>query len=565
MSRKRAKMAGGGGGEASALLVLSLLLLVFVSAYTLLAYRSTLLQLVEARQREAEELALLIADELRTAAAPKPSDLRRWAPQAQAVTLFEESGRVVVSGRLDREGAVAPGRPFSAGSLPGTARFVKQDRSYVVQVDLDAPILRARSRTMRFMVPWGLAVDVVVVVLVLVYARRWLRPWEEIMDRASRLRPEGVGGDEIEILLDAFEKALQSLSQPQERERDLEALQEVLGRSLESGVLVCDAEGLVVALNQVGAAILGMEGEPAGRTAGDVLASFPELVARIEPALHGGEPVQRAECRVDTPQGEKALGVTAHPLRRDDGGVRGYLILFADLTEIKRQLAAERLSDSLRQLGELTAGVAHEMRNGLATLKGYLALIADAEAGESVDDYVEELRRETDSLHRILEDFLTFARPGGRRSEQVDLEAILHRAASDPSLQGAVKVEVEASEDRLVNGDRQLLVKALLNLLLNAEQAQAELGAEEPVLLRLLKDADGYSIEVLDRGPGPPPDLAERVFEPFVTGRTEGVGLGLALARRITLLHGGDLTLETRSGGGARAVLWVPASGKSVT
>lgn len=558
---------GKGRGEASALLALGLLLLVLVSSYTLLAYRSALEQLVEARRGEAEAAALHVADELRAGTAPKPSDLRRWAPQARAVTLFDEVGRVVVAGRLDREAAAAPGRPFSAATLMGTARFVKGSRAYVVQVDLDAPLLRARSRTLRFMVPWLLAVDVGVVLLVLIYARRRLRPWEKIMDRAARLQPEGVDGDEIDSLVETFERALQALSQSapsQPERRELETLQEVLGRSLESGVLVCDVDGRVLALNEVGAAMLTLPGRPEGRDVEEVLQSFPELLVVIKPAFGAAEAVQRAECAVETADGEKILGVTAHPLRRDDGGLRGFLILFADLTEIKRRLAAERLSESLRQLGELTAGVAHEMRNGLATLKGYLTLIAEADEGESVDDYVLELRRETESLHRILEEFLTFARPGGGRSETLDLEAVLHRAAGDPSLEGPIKVEIDEAGNRQVIGDRQLLLKALLNLLLNAEQAQAALGVTEPIRLRLSTDAKEHVIEVLDRGRGVPAELEAKLFEPFVTGRTEGVGLGLALARRIALLHGGEVALDNRKGGGARAVLRLPVD-KNVT
>ena len=564
--KSRSKARRGKGGEATALLVLSLLLLVLVSAYTLLSYRASLSQLLEARRDEAHTLARHVADQLEDTASPRPADLRNWAPQAHAVTLFDDRGHVLVASRLDQEAAASPGRPFSQATVHGLSRLVRRSAAFEVQVDLHSPVLRARARTLRFMVPVVLAVDVGVVLLLLVYARRWIRPWEKIMDRAARLSPDDASGDEVELLLSTFERALQSLSQPEERE--LKAVQSLLGRSLESGVLVCAADGRVLALNPVGADILNLPQDPSGRPVEEFLEDFPELLDNVRPALEQGISVQRAECRVQTEAGDRTLGLTAHPLRRDDGGLRGFLVLFADLTEIKRRLAAERLSESLRQLGELTAGVAHEMRNGMATLKGYLELIAGADADESVDDYVEELRRETDSLHRILEDFLTFARPGGRHTEAVELEAILHRAAADPALTVGTRVEIALPEGTSaeIMGDGNLLTRALLNLLLNSGQAQETAGVDEPVRLRLTEAPEGaeYVIEVLDAGLGIPAHLEGRLFEPFVTGRAEGVGLGLALARRIALLHGGSLDLENRAEGGARALLRLP-SGRSVT
>ena len=157
--------------------------------------------------------------------------------------------------------------------------------------------------------------------------------------------------------------------------------------------------------------------------------------------------MKRQECAIDTPAGERVLGLTAHPLRRDDGAVRGFLVLFADLTDAQRETAEIRLADSLSQLGELTAGVAHELRNSLATLRGYLTLVERAPDEESIADYLAEIRRESDHLERVLEDFLTFARPGSARPQRVDLLALVHRAAADPALGGAAVVVV-AGRDR---------------------------------------------------------------------------------------------------------------------
>jgi signal transduction histidine kinase len=274
--------------------------------------------------------------------------------------------------------------------------------------------------------------------------------------------------------------------------------------------------------------------------------------------VEGAATIRREECEVETRRGRRTLGLTAHPLRQDDGQVRGHLVLFADLTEVKRRLSDERLSDSLRQLGEITAGVAHEMRNGLATL--------------SVQDYAGEIRVETEHLHRVLEDFLAFARPGTLRLEDVDLAAMAHRVAADPSFAAAeVRVEIAGrlGEEFKVRGDGMLLARAVANLVKNAVEAQEEGRRRPRVELRLGYSPSetgepGVELQVLDRGRGIPPELRDELFTPFATGRAGGVGLGLALARRIVLLHQGRIRLVDRDGGGAAAEIWLP-DGKDAT
>ena len=552
--KAKPKAVTKGRNEASALLALSLLLLVLVSSYTLLAYRASWAQLTEERRAEAAELARVVAFRLGDKSFPRPSDFQKWAPGAFAVSLFDGDGRLVVTSRMDMKAPSEPGQPYSARTIAGVSKLVRKDKVYRVQVDLWSPTLTAKATTLKYMVPWVLGVDIAVVLLLLIYARRWFRPWERILSRAAEIGGDEADGDEIEWLLQAFDKTLEGLARPEDSE--LKALENVLGSSLESGVLVCDSQARVLALNPVGRGMLGIESEGGGAPVSELLKDYESLLATLEPAMDAGTPVQREECAVQTPTGEKTLGVTAHPLRRNDGRLRGVLVLFADLTEIKKRLASEQLSESLQQLGELTAGVAHEMRNGLATIKGYLSLVAEADQGESVDDYVDELKRETDALHGILEDFLAFARPGGRKIELVDLRSLLHRCAADPALSTPIRVQVhgDADVEFETEGDRSLLAKALSNLLLNAEQAQMSAGVDEPLLLRLEKDGERFRIEVLDQGPGPLPHLEEKLFEPFVTGREDGVGLGLSLARRIAVLHGGNLTLEHRDPGpGAEA------------
>ena len=559
----------GGRNEVSSFLVLSLLLLILVSSYTLMAYWTSLERLSDERLDEARAWARALASRIGgSGALPRPEDLRDWAPAAYAASVFDETGRLVVTSRLEEGlGLWTQGKPLSPQAIAGTARFVHRGSSYHVQVDLWSSTLRARSATMKILIPLVVGVDLGVLFLLLFYARRLLAPLDRILDQARDLGAGEESKDEIAFWVRAFEKGLQSLARPEEVE--LQALEKALGSSMESGVLLSDAENRIMSLNPAGAEILDLPGDVTGRGLEEVLPRHPELWARLEPALREGRSVQREECRIHTPAGAKSLGLTAHPLRRDDGEAKGLLILFADLTEIQKRLADDRLDQSLKQLGELTAGIAHEMRNGLATIKGYLALIDRSGEPSAIQDFVSEIRSETEALHRTLEEFLTFARPGGRQTEEVDLRSLVHRASADPGLAEArIRVEVELSTDvpAVVRGDGMLLAKALANLLHNAHQAQAQAEAvvEAPLLVVLRRGEDGYEIEVSDRGIGIPSAIKDRLFEPFVTGREGGVGLGLALTRRIALLHGGSIELSRREGGGATAVLTLPA-GTNVT
>lgn len=240
----------------------------------------------------------------------------------------------------------------------------------------------------------------------------------------------------------------------------------------------------------------------------------------------------------------------------------------ADLTEAYRRSREDQLAESLTRLGELSAGVAHEMRNSIATIKGYLELASRDPQRELLEEYLGELRRESDHLHRVLEDFLSFARPGSVRLAEVDLRGVLVRALEDPAL-GGQKTRLTSGEEGqgdgwIVAGDAQLLERALRNLLANAAAAQKRAGREnESLEVHLARQGDRIEVTLRDHGEGIPPELLPRIFEPFVTGHPKGVGLGLALTRRIVLLHEGTVELEAAPGGGTVARLVLPGGRKS--
>lgn len=557
----------------------ALLLLIVIAAFDLYLYRSAVDEIREQDLDEARAAATGAAAALARGPLPSPDRLPRLAPEASAIRVRDAGGEVLLeSGEplaIDLEALLGGSPPgavtvldpsrVAAPSIVAVAPFANAGRAMSVEIDLPAERLATYLGTERRILYLNLAVVGSLTLLVLLYLRRLLAPYESMLERARQLGgASGGAGDETEFLIATFERALAALDERAGgAPDDIEVLERTLAPSLESGFLLLDAEGRVLSLNPLGAELLGTEPPPPGAPLETILAPHPALAQLLDETVAHRTPIQREEVEIETGPGadgkrHRVLGLSAHPLRRDDGELRGFIVLFADLTEARVRMRRAEMARSLSQLGEIAAGVAHEMRNGLGTLKGYLTLIDHAGEGESVHDYLAEMRAESEHLERVLNDFLSFARPGTARSERFDLEAVVRRATDDPALAaGAVTLEA-GSRPVPVQGDARLVERALRNLLDNAVRAHADGAVTDPVVVRLRREDDRALVEIEDRGPGIDPAIRDSLLQPFVSGRADGVGLGLALAHRIAELHGGILDVSERDGGGVRATLQLP-------
>jgi signal transduction histidine kinase len=518
-------------------------------------------------------LARAVAGQLAAEAArPDAAALRRLAPEVRSAAVVDAAG-VPVASTVEIVPLPPPRGDVPAGiglepALPASvAGFAPLGPSGAasplwVRIDLDAEILARQQRVSRILTVSVLGINGALVLLVLFFLGHLLAPYEMLLARARAVSGGGPDGDEVEFLLGAFEQALASLAGRDARgaEDDIAALERTLAPSLQSGLLLLDREGRVLGLNAVGAELLGITPPAPGAPFAEVLAGQPELRELLAGAVASGSAPSRAECAVRSGRGEPlTVGLTVHPLRRADGGTRGYLVLFADLTEVRQRAEESRIAESLARLGEMAGGIAHELRNSLATLSGYLTLIERRPDEESVADYLSEIRHEANHLERVLDDFLSFARPGSVRMGELSLDRLLRRAAADPSLAGIeVRVAGDPAGEVCLRGDPQLLERVLRNLLHNAAQAEREAGRQGPVLAAVAVRDDGAVLTIDDHGPGLPAEVRERLFHPFATGRRGGVGLGLALAHRIVVLHGGRIRLDDRPEGGTRAELFFP-------
>jgi len=559
--------------EAVVLIPGVLLLLVSLSLFVVLSYRETTRQLLTERGEQAERMASRVASRMDDGRLPQAETLHAWAEPAWAVAVLDRNDvPLVVYGDLATQPAVrglTP--PNSRWALPartsddvvaGRAALLPGGRAASVRVDLLAHRLLRSARALRVLVPMVIAVDVGLLVLLLIYLRRLVVRFDDLVARVRQAGARGTDGsdpgDEVALLVTTIDRALATMAESPAGE--LAAFERAVAHSLDGGVLLLDALGRVLAASTAASDLLAIAPAPNAPLA-SVLARHPGLVRILVDAVEGRS-VRREECLVDTGEGPRTLGLSAHPLRREDGSSRGFLVLFADLTAARERAERERLADRLAHVGTLAAGVAHEMRNSLATVRGYLGL-AERAHGHERDEMLAELRLETDRLERVLEDFLRFARPGSVRLQQVDLLALLRRCAMDPGLGGAtVRVTVEPAaahpESAITEADPHLLSHALRNLLRNALEAHSSNAASEPVVAALRFNTRWLEIAIGDRGPGIDAPLAKQIFEPFAAGRAGGVGLGLAITRRIVVLHDGEISLRPRAGGGTWARIRLP-------
>ena len=558
------------------LVPLAMLALVLLSAFSLIAYRNGIESLRAERHEDARRLAWRLAQRLVEEPALSTATLRAVAPAARRAAVVDAEGRTIASfgpfagaepmaplaGPLTEAVAVGPG-PGAPDAIAGFAPLRRGGRDLALRVDLPADGLARQLGGLRILTWVALPLNLAVVALVFLFLRYLLRPFETLLAQARRVEAAGPeDDDEIAFLVGTFERAVTALAGRDESpvEDEIATLQRALAPSLESGLLLLDREARVLALNPIGCELLGVPEPEVGVAAAEALAGHPELLEILASAMASGQGATRRETELNTGGGGLALGLTVHPLRRDDGAVRGFLVLFVDLTEVRRKAAEERLAEGLAQLGELAAGVAHELRNGLATLRGYLNLVERRPEDGALGDYLSEMRRESDHLMRVVEDFLTFARPETARVEPVELVALARRAAADPALgDGAVTVEVSGLDSARIRGDAGLLERALKNLLHNAVRAEREANGRAAVVCRLERRDQALVLAIEDRGAGLPATVREQLFQPFVSDRPDGVGLGLSLARRIIDLHGGSLALDDRADGGTRAVVSFPA------
>ncbi|MGH9464425.1 MAG: ATP-binding protein [Thermoanaerobaculia bacterium] len=332
--------------------------------------------------------------------------------------------------------------------------------------------------------------------------------------------------------------------------------------SIPSGLITCDLAGRVTSVNAAAREILALATrDPVGREVTET-----GLVSAGEWAEIVGDPARAGRLRTETEvrlgEAVKTIGFSVSRLTSAEGVPAGFILIFQDLSDWRRLQDEVRLKDRMAAVGEMAAGIAHEIGNPLAALSGSVQLLS----GSLADDgrhrpLLDIISKESQRLDRTIKGFLRFARPRERTSSRFDIAALLRenmellRNSPEVSPRHELRLELEPPAADLV-ADPDQLAQIFWNLARNALRAMPDGGALS--VRGTLADAT-YRIEFADTGRGMTEEQRSKLFHPFQSFFDAGTGIGMAIVYRIVQEHGGQLAVDSTPGSGTRIAVTLPA------
>jgi len=386
-------------------------------------------------------------------------------------------------------------------------------------------------------------------------------------------RDLGMGGQDQEktpdasFIINAFqdvtrqlkekEKELERLkSLAEQRAENVESYTENILQCVTSGVIAFDGRGLATTMNRAAEEILGIAHRSGlGRTCAEIFGDG-DICRLVRETRDRNAPSRRMEAELTRKAERVWLGFNTALLTDRQGTTLGVILSFSDLTEVKRLQGQVELKERLTALGEMSAGIAHELRNPMAVISGYLNLLAKKQDA-ATQAVIRDVQTEIAGMDRIISDLLAFARPTALNRNPVSVKELLE-SCLDGVLQarggrGAIRTVLTA-DPATASIDEGLMRQALINILQNAAEAMPDGGS----LTITAKRGRQLSIAVQDTGPGIPRENIGKIFLPFFTTREKGVGMGLALAHKVVTAHGGRIDVKSREGAGTVFTIVLP-------
>jgi signal transduction histidine kinase len=315
-----------------------------------------------------------------------------------------------------------------------------------------------------------------------------------------------------------------------------------------------------------------------GRPFSEVFRERPDMIRLLSGAFELTTLPNRAELRLKDI--DRVIGYTLSQVKDDDDGAIGAVLFFKDLTQVEQMEERERLRDRLASLGEMAAGIAHELKNPLAGIEVMAGLLR-RQVPDSTDaqSLLADIISEAKLANAIVVEMLEFVRPIRLEVERVVVGDVLHQSitlAENKAARGEVVVNLNVEPGLpTIEGDHNQLCQVFTNLLTNAFEAldgrghigiraAAEAVEQDPVFA-----SDPHAptptvvVDVIDDGPGVPSNLSDRIFDPFFTTKPQGSGLGLPIVRKIVDAHDGRIDLNSAPGKGTRFRVTLPVASAS--
>lgn len=349
-------------------------------------------------------------------------------------------------------------------------------------------------------------------------------------------------------LADRLGKATEEIARQQGDIAQLRALNLNILESLSSGLVTVDSNGNIIFFNRAAREITQRsEGDVLNRRLDDI---FPQLWKATQDRSG-----RRQELLFERHDGASFyLGYSVSPLYDAENHQNGQIIIFQDLSDIKRLESQMRRSERLAAVGQLSAAIAHEIRNPLASISGSVEMLRDASENPEDQTLMRIVLREVDRLNHLITDFLEYSRPHELKKADLEVEQIVREIGS--LLGTKVSISIDCDENLRIHADEQSFRQVIWNLMNNALEASPENAV---INFEATEFEESWVIAIEDNGQGINALESERIFEPFYTTKRSGTGLGLATIHRMMEEHGGNITVtNAKKLKGARFELFFP-------
>lgn len=330
--------------------------------------------------------------------------------------------------------------------------------------------------------------------------------------------------------------------------------------SIESGLLVTDLSERITFINRAGEEILGLKREKIINK--EFKKVFDNITANASLLLNSKQP--RVELGFEIEDKKKIIGFSRSILKDNEGEKIGNIFIFKDLTYIKEMEQFMRLTEKMAGVGQMAAGIAHEIRNPLTSISGAVQLIKEEiPLNEDNKNLMNIIIKETDRLNSLLSDFLLFVQPAPQKMEKIDLSSLmletLELFKNSGSLNQKIQVEFDAKKNLFIIGDQNQLKQVFWNLILNSVQSMED-GGKLSIKMYENKKNREINLNISDTGCGITKADKEKIFEPFYTSKKKGTGLGLSITHRIVQSHKGRIIVESEVGKGTTFNLFFPSA-----
>ncbi|UCD93901.1 MAG: PAS domain S-box protein [Candidatus Zixiibacteriota bacterium] len=447
---------------------------------------------------------------------------------------------------------------------------------YVIGVARYSPLLSSLENAGRILLFTGLMGLLVIIYASLKLARYITSPFKHLKEKAEKSGLlEGSDSDEVSQLVQVYEKIIADLKNKEQelmrlneivsrRADDLEVYNNYILKSINAGIITLDSKNRLSTVNRAASQILGLRDDDLRDVEYEELfRDYPELGETVASFLTCDRPVENRRIQITGPEGRDIiLGVSISSLTDSQGNSIGNSIILNDETEFIALQEELELKKRMALLGEMSGGLAHQLRNSVGAIVGFARLVhRRAGDDEIARQNADRLLTESEQAEALVARFLDFAKPLEIEFREFRPAELLDEiVTSFREKYGHVRFEMAFLNESSVRipGDALLLKQALGNIVDNACKALGESG--ETVRLETELKENLFEIRIIDNGSGIPEDYKDKIFTPFFSGSPSGSGLGLALARKIILRHEGNIDFQSMVGEGTTFRVLLPMS-----